>query len=64
VTRKQQVEFDGFIKAKRMIIAAIDSRMDSLSTQEFIIQRQARIWELEEIRNYIRNVALYKAESK
>lgn len=68
MTKKEQNEFDGFIKAKRQITASIDARIEILEEQRgdtsFVQRREAKIEQLEQIRNYIRNVVLYEVKSK
>lgn len=68
MTKKEKDEFEGFTKAKRDIVEAIDSRIEILEQQRgdlnFINRREARIYELQHVRNYIRNVALYEVKSK
>jgi hypothetical protein len=68
MTKNEKIEFDGFMKAKRQIAALIEGRIEVLEQQrgdmEFIHKRESKIWELEELRSHIRNVVLYKVESK
>lgn len=68
MTKKEQHEFDGFIKAKRLISKGINNRIEVLEErrgdQQAIAIREALISELECVREYIRNVILYKVESK
>lgn len=68
MTKKEQIKFDGFMKAKRLIYKAIENRIEVLEGRRgdnaFITLREAQIEELEEIRHYIRNYVLYKVKSK
>ena len=61
--QRQDAEFDGFMQAKRQITGALESRIDVLEKRvkehRLTWELRASIEELESIRNYIRNVALY-----
>lgn len=67
MTKKQENEFEGFTKAKRQMCDAIESRIDALEETRgdmiYIYEREAKIKELERMRDYIRNVCLYHVES-
>lgn len=68
--------FTGFSIAKRKMVEAIDNRMEALRVQKGQIMAKethipnlddyrvvhAKMQELENMRNYIRNVLLWKAE--
>ena len=67
MTIKERTEFTGFTKAKRQMCDAIESRIDTLEETRgdyiYIYQREAKIAELERMRDYIKNVCLYHVES-
>jgi hypothetical protein len=68
MTKKERVEFNGFMKAKRQIAAAIEGRIEVLEQRrgdrKAIEKREIEIETLELMKHHIRNVCLYKVESK
>lgn len=59
-------EKDGFFKAKRIIVEAIDARLEKLyspyeDVPMFTLVKEGHIQALNELRNFIRNGVLYES---
>lgn len=68
MTKKETIEFDGFMKAKRQITKLIDGRIEQLEQRRgdlrFTLERNREVIILEVLRDRIRNVVLYEVKSK
>jgi hypothetical protein len=68
MTKQEEQEFKGFTKAKRQICQTIETRIEVLEETRgdyvYILQREAVIKALENLRQQIRNTHLYRVRSK